>query len=144
MRRGAALVLGAAAVCSVLRGGFGIAPFRPSASDFHGNLTIANNVLKATTKVTCGAARLLSLYHNALGLYPTPFWYPTHWRVELRCLHIRKRAQGDPTAVRDYSFCGRGGIRTHDLRISCAIKTRTLMHPPFYGKRSDHLNYSHN
>ena len=49
MRRGAALVLGAAAVCSVLRGGFGIAPFRRSASDFHGSL-------KAITKVVCGAA----------------------------------------------------------------------------------------
>ena len=45
---------------SVLRGGFGIAPFRHSASDFHGSLTITNNVLKATTKVTCGVARLLS------------------------------------------------------------------------------------
>ena len=49
MRRGAALVLGAAAVCSVSRGGFGIAPFRRSASDFHGSL-------KAITKVACGAA----------------------------------------------------------------------------------------
>lgn len=39
-----------------ITGGFGIALFRLSASEFHGSLTIANNVLKATTKVTCGAA----------------------------------------------------------------------------------------
>lgn len=41
----------------------------PCASDSHGSLTIANNVnLRLTTKVICGAARLLSLYHNALDL----------------------------------------------------------------------------
>jgi hypothetical protein len=88
---------------TVLRGGFGIAPFRPSASDFHGSLTIANSVLKATYQGDLWSGTSALCCHNALGLYPAPFWYPTHWRVELRCLHIRKRAQGDPTTVRDYS-----------------------------------------
>ena len=38
---------------------------------------------------------------NALDLYLAPLWNPSHWRVELRCLHIRKHAQGDPTTVRN-------------------------------------------
>ena len=58
---------------SVLRGGFGIAPFRPSASDFHGSLTIANSVLKATTKVTCGVAHLLSATTMRLVYIPPLF-----------------------------------------------------------------------
>ena len=69
-------------------------------------------------------------YHNALGLYPAPFWYPTHWRVELRCLHIRKHAQGDHTTVRDYSFAGEEGFE-----------------PTTYGltvRRSNQLSYSPN
>ena len=55
--------------CFYHAGGFGIAQFRPTASDFHGSLTIANKLTKAIIKVTCGAARLLSPYHNALDLY---------------------------------------------------------------------------
>lgn len=60
-------------ILTVLRGGFGIAQFRPSASDFHGSLTITNNVLKATTKVTCGVARLLSAATMRLVYIPSLF-----------------------------------------------------------------------
>lgn len=42
-------------------------------------------------------------YHYTIFRY-TPLWNPSHWRVELRCLHIRKHAQGDPTAVRDIAW----------------------------------------
>ena len=70
----------------------------PCASDFRGNLTIANNVnLRLITKVICGAWRPIVTNHNALGLYAAPFWNLSRWRVELRRLGIRNAAQGDPT-----------------------------------------------
>jgi len=75
-----------------------------AAPGFNGRVTLyfESSLPCIFIKVTCGAARLLSLSTTMRLTYNTPL-YGTH-RVEesnTRRLHIRKHAQGDPTTVRD-------------------------------------------
>ena len=68
-----------------------------------------SEVLPSGRCVHLGSGRLL-------WLISTPLWKPSHWRVELRCLLNRTRAQGDPTNRSGcIILCPRGDSNSHAI-----------------------------
>lgn len=115
----------------------------PSASNFHGSLTITNSDVRPLPRWLV-EWHVCSLLPQCAWFISHPFLVPNALESRTPLLAYSKTHPRGPYYRSGLLLCGRGGVRTHDLRISCATKTRTLIHHPFYGKRSDHLNYSHN
>ena len=124
-----------------ITGGFGIAPFRPGASEFHGSLTIANNVLKATTKVTHGAWR--PIVTTAMRLvYIRPFLVPNALESRTPLLAYSKTRPRGPYYRSGLQLCGRSRIRTYNLLINSQVRYHCAILPKLQVRKRNTLRFS--